>query len=128
MLLYKYIVYLFLLLPVNLYATTYLCVGETGAGVENTGTGGFRSQVYDVSNQKFALSNDSGKWLLKKIGQDYPKFDQCDTEYMCRSKEGYSGIFLRGSDGVFTYAINQAYGERLQTQVMLTVKGLCSRL
>jgi hypothetical protein len=124
----KLFIYILLLYPINLYATTYLCIGETGAGVENTGAGGFKSQVYSVSNQKFALSNNSGSWLLKKIGQDHPVFDQCESEYMCQSKEGYSGIFLRGGDGVFTYALNQAYGAELQKEIMLTVKGLCSRL
>ncbi len=64
----KSFIFLLILFPANLYATTHLCVGETGAG-------DFKSKVYAVSNQKLVLSNDSGEWLLKKTDQDYPKFD-----------------------------------------------------
>jgi hypothetical protein len=124
----KYIITLILFLPLYSQADVILCVGETGAGIENTGVGGFKSEIYDVSNQKFVLSNDSGAWLLKQMGIDAPVFDHCVSEYMCMMKNGYSGVFMRQNDGVFTYSINQAYGPDLKKQIMLTVKGLCSKL
>jgi hypothetical protein len=50
-------IYTLLLFPINLYTTTFLCIGEAGAGVENTGAGGFKSQVYEVSEQSRLLWN-----------------------------------------------------------------------
>ena len=124
----KYVFTILLFLTSNLYADTYLCVGETGAGVENTGPAGFKSKTYDVSNQKLILNNKSGKWILKKLGKDTAVFDNCLSEYMCMMKEGFSGIFTRNDNGVFTYILNQAYGPEYKTSIMLTVKGLCSKL
>ncbi len=124
----KHILLILLFASSSLQADTFLCVGETGAGVEHTGSAGFKSKTYDVSNQKLILSNNSGKWLLKKLGKDTLVFDNCLSEYMCMMKEGFSGIFTRNDNGVFTYIINQAYGEQYETSIMLTVKGLCSKL
>ena len=124
----KYFIILILLIPLNVYAETYLCLAETGTGVENTGKGGFKSEVYDVSNQKFILNNNSGSWLLRRVGENNPLFDNCISEYMCMMKVGYSGIFLRSNDGVFTLSLIQAYGSDFKKSIILTVKGLCSKL
>jgi len=125
----RYLILLALFLPLSLKAETFLCVGETGAGVENTGAGGFKSEIYDVSNQKFILTSENGSWLLKKHGQNRPVFDHCNSEYLCMEKDGYSGVFIRNNqDAVFVYSIMKSSGEDFRKSVLLTVKGLCSKL
>ena len=122
------LVFLFVLFPLPAYSETYLCIGETAAGVQSTGPKDFKSQVYDASNQKFVFSNDSGEWLVKRLGSNHPLFTQCEYKGFCSEKEVWAGVFLRLSDGSFHYIQEQPVSQDLKTTVTLVVKGLCSRL
>jgi hypothetical protein len=125
----RYLILLALFLSLSSKAETFLCVGETGAGVENTGAGGFKSEIYDVSDLKLILTTENGSWVLKNHGQDRPIFDHCDTEYFCMMKNGYSGVFIRnGYDASFIYSIMKGYGEDLKKSILFTTKGLCTKI
>jgi hypothetical protein len=69
----KYIAILLLLFSGSVFAESYLCIAEEGAGVSyNPVMGTFDSTTYDVSDQKFILSDTNGKWEVKKFGRDVP--------------------------------------------------------
>jgi len=66
----KYIAILLLAFSGSVFAETYLCIVEAGDGVSfDKKTSSLDSQVYADSSKEFVLSNDSGKWVVKRFGQ-----------------------------------------------------------
>lgn len=117
------------LLPSACFAETVLCVGEAGTAVEDSGPGGgIRAMMYDVSNARFVISDVSGSWQLRKVGEDQSLL-ACDGPYFCEIKGGFSSFFMRSSrDNVFTYVATVAYEPDFRRSAILTVKGRCSSL
>ena len=99
----KYIAFLLLAFSGSVYAEQYLCIAEAGAGVSfNKKTNSFESKTYDVSSQKFILSNNSGKWVVKNFGSE-TVWLPCPTDSMCLYQDGtYGGHFSKGRDNIFT--------------------------
>lgn len=120
--------FLMLFASANINATTYLCIPEAGAAVENTGTKNFQSHVYDVSNYKLIMSDESGKWQLKQHGSNQPQFDNCSSEYYCEDTRGFSGVFFRSDDGQFTYVFHGGFESPPGRHKLISLKGLCSKI
>ena len=106
-------------------ADTYLCIAEAAAGVSHGGPSGIQASTYDASEKKFILTNESGKWLVKELGNDYALFDNCVSKYHCERKDGYAGAFLRGNDGYFS--VTWFTGNETEQYVMVA-KGRCSKV
>jgi hypothetical protein len=115
-------------LPLTCMAETYLCVGEAGAAVEHGGAAGIKSGLYDVSKAKYVLSDSSGSWQFKQLGQDRSPLE-CISQYYCEVKSGFSSFFLREPESnVFTYVSVVAFEPDFKRSVLYTVKGTCSKL
>lgn len=106
------------------YAESYLCIAEAGAGVEH-GTNGIHAALYDVSENKYINTNESGEWVVKELGNETPIFDMCTSPRFCQRKEMYGGTFIRGVDGVFTIVWLTGNKENL---TMIVAKGRCSKI
>ena len=107
------------------YAETYLCVAEAGAVVEDS-QGSITAGVVNVSQRKYLLTNEGGKWVVKELGMDAPFFDECPSPYFCERADGYAGTFFRSrSTGVFTIVwLTQNKG----ANEIVVAKGKCSKL
>jgi hypothetical protein len=119
---------LILLLPIPAIAETYLCVPEAGAYVENGGPRGIAAAVVDQFSEKYVLSDESGRWLLKELGKDAPMFDSCVSAYTCEnSGKWYAGRFARDpKDGVFTIHFMRIVDDKRLLDVV--AKGRCTKL
>lgn len=117
-----------LAVPLTCAADTHLCVGEAGAAVEHGGPSGIKSGLYDVADAKYVISDSSGSWQFKQLGQDRSPME-CVNENYCEVKGGFSSIFMRerGSN-FFTYVFLGAIGPDFKRHVLYTVKGRCSKL
>ena len=107
-------------------AKTYLCLPEVATALDQQENGTFSANVVDLSQFKFILTNESGRWLLKKSGTDGAIFDDCDTEYFCENSLGWAGAFYRleGSKKftiVFSWQKEQVYS-------LITAGGSCTEL
>jgi hypothetical protein len=109
------------------HADSYLCIAEAGAGVSGD-TSGIESKLYDVRNEKYIVSNESGSWEFKELGEDSSLL-VCETEYYCRVPGGFAAIFFKDKEsGIFTYVSSVMLPNQLQTSVINTVRGRCSKL
>ncbi len=116
------------LLPLTCVAETVLCVGEAGAAVEHGGPKGIKAGLYDVSSAKYVVSDASGSWEFKQLGQDRSPL-KCLNGYYCEVEDGFSAVFMRERDSnVFTYVSTVAYEPDFKRMALITVKGKCSRL
>ena len=117
-----------LLLPANALAETVICIGEAGAAVEHGGPAGINSGLYDVSNAKYVLSDVSGSWQFKQLGQDSSPLT-CLNGHYCEVQGGFSTFFMRERDSnIFTYVGLVAHEPDFKRSVVYTVKGRCSSL
>ncbi|TMO47269.1 hypothetical protein [Pseudoalteromonas ruthenica] len=119
-------VFLLAVFSSNTFAVTYLCVAEAGAGVKNTGSV-ISAEVYDVSDNKYVISDESGDWKFKSLGNNSSALT-CDTEYFCEVKGGFASVFFRSNDGIFTYIFQTAIDEKAKNIITYTIKGYCSAL
>jgi len=83
------------------FGESYLCVSEAGAGVTNFNGSKFEANVYDMSEHKFILTNNSGKWLVKRLGVDSAMYDYCASKYFCESSSGYVSVFNYMANNTF---------------------------
>lgn len=112
-------------------ADTYLCVGEAAAGVEHGGKAGIKAHIYNPENEKYVMTNGSGAWVVKALGEDDPLFDDCKSEHFCERKgDLYAGTFVRYSEGgTFTaVTVRGGFDDDPDKQVMRVATGRCSKL
>ena len=116
------------LIPVLASAETYLCLADAVAGVNRDSDNSVEASVYDTSKAKFITSNESGKWLVKKHGNDFPLFDTCDEMGIhCENSTGFAGRFMRLKGGIFD--VIWLTGSKDGSQSTLLVgKGHCTKL
>ena len=116
------------LVPVLASADTYLCLADAVAGVSRGSDNSVVANVYDTSKAKFITSNESGQWLVKRHGTDYPLFGKCDEKGIhCENSGGFAGRFMRGKDGTFDVIWIMGNKDGSQT-TMLVGKGSCTKL
>jgi len=111
--------------PPALLAETLLCVADAGAIVEDGGGQSAKAWAVDVAASKYVLTENNGNLIVKQLGQDYVLFDECVSPYFCESSNGYSGSFMRTSDGRFTIVWLSMRGHREQ---LIAAKGRCSQI
>lgn len=121
----KYMSLVLIVFSPLLFAETYLCRGDAGAGVENGGPAGIQSLIYDVSKFQLRLSNERGHWSLTENNDASPIFEHCESQYRCMPEEGFFGVFYMTKSHVFTYVIQKAYGHDLSWQILYSIKGRC---
>lgn len=120
-----YFLAILIALPAITFGETFICVSEAGAGVKKYENGAFQASIYDTSNAKYVLSNMTGGWVLKVLGQDTPLFSDCSSQYFCsHSTGGFNGTFLKTQTNEFT--IHQVGSYRDSEDVIF--KGHCSKL
>lgn len=105
----KYIAILFLVFSGSAFAESYFCAAEKGAGIVEWESGNTEAQIFDVSSQKYILTDSNGSWVVKHFGMDIILFDRCTAGFHCdRSGEDFAGFFsFIKSRGTFTaYGIN----------------------
>lgn len=122
----KLIPLLFALTSICAHADTYLCVAEAGAVVEDGGDQISATRV-DVSSEKYILSNNTGKWTLRRMRDDFEIFDKCYSQYFCEREGGYAGAFLRiaTSSNVFSITFMTRHHDINQ---LVAAKGRCTKL
>lgn len=112
------------------HAESYLCVTEATAGVEHGVKHGIQAKIYNETSEKYIISNESGEWVVKKLGSEIPIFDKCTGQNFCEMKSGYGGAFIRDLKGFFT--ITRIFGPASKTEVqvftMIVAKGRCSKI
>ena len=115
-------------LPFTCAAETHLCVGEAGAAVEHGGPAGINAGLYDVSKARYVISNASGSWQFREVGQDTSLL-VCSSEYYCEVQGGFSTFFMRerGSN-VFTYVSLVVIEPDFKRKILYTVNGKCSQI
>jgi len=114
-----------LLISESALSATYLCVAEAGAGISHTGNL-IEASTYDVTSEKYVISNDSGEWKFKRLGYDASLL-VCESEFYCEVPGGFAGVFMREKSGVFTYAFNTIINKN-STRILYSLKGFCSGL
>ncbi len=87
-----YIAILLLAFSGSAFADSYLCVAEVGAGIVEEESK-IRAKVFDVSDAKWIITNESGKWVVKQLGQEFANFDICDSHFHCEASTGWAGYF-----------------------------------
>lgn len=113
------------LISTTSYADSYLCVAEAGAGVSGDDSG-IEATLYDVRNEKYIVSNESGSWEFKELGEDSSQL-VCETEYYCEIPGNLGALFFKDKEsGIFTYIA--FLGLPNQTSVINTIRGRCSKL
>jgi len=111
-------------IPLIVNAETYLCISEAGAVVEDGANKKIDSGLSNVSNSKYILTNESGKWLLKKHGGGLI-FSECKSSSFCESSKGFSGIFFKSEKNIFSRVWLTVLNGRNQ---LITEKGYCSKI
>lgn len=111
------------LIATPIHAETYLCLAEAGAYVKENAAGSFEPGVANVEDQKYVLTNENGKWVVKMLGQDSAMYDDCDGRFWCEHSEGWRGIFWRKENGTFTVVFPTG---KDGDEYMVTAKGRCS--
>ena len=125
---YFYITFLSLF-SAAISAETYLCIGEKGAGISNTGQKIQEAEIYDMSKVKLILSNSTGKWILKNHGGGPTSLDACVNENLCLASNGmFGGSFVKNKLNVFTYHLFETDMNDKNTVADYLVKGLCSEI
>jgi len=119
--------FLIVLVSGIVHAESYLCVAEAGAAVVHGGGEPIVARIADVSNQKFVVTNDSGKWLVKSLGQDEAVFDKCVSPYFCQRSDLYAGTFNRYENGVFSFTWFPPT-DKQGHEFLAVAKGRCSKL
>jgi len=124
----KYIAILLLIFSAPIYAETFLCLGEAGAGVTyDTKTRLFESSTYNVSDQKFILSNKDGKWTFSRFGVEYTMLE-CVSEFYCSLPGGFSGsYFIKSNKNVFVYYSTGSSQDGVKSE-SIVVRGFCSSI
>jgi len=125
----RIVFYLAIIFPMLANADTYLCISEAGAGVEHGGKSGIEANIFNVSNDKYILTNDGGNWVVKQLGKDFALFDYCHSQYFCESHIGYMGTFIREQNGIFTVITTTGIlsGDLTISQAVVS-KGRCSKI
>lgn len=104
----------------------YVCLAEAVAGVKYDGKKTFSAQTYSAASTKFIHTNDSGRWVAKKTGDNPFTFDRCSPN-VCGASGGYAGTFTRNpSSGIFK-ATWLAYGDDGE-QWVYSSAGYCTEL
>ena len=121
-----YTAILLLVFSAPIYAETFLCLGEAGAGTTyNSKTRSFESSTYDVSNQKFILSSKDGKWTFKRFEDKLPLLE-CPSEFYCSPPNGLVGPhFFKSKENVFAYYFINSSADGIEDSA-LVVSGFCS--
>ena len=124
----KYIAILLLTFSGSAFAETYLCTAEAGAGVSfDKKTSSFDSRVYNVSSEEFVLSNNSGKWVVKRFGQE-KVWLPCQTEFVCERQDGsYAGHFIKYDNSNFTAMWFVTHSDT-DVSEDVTMRGRCSKI
>jgi len=120
--LHNWIWALTLLFPLPVFATSYLCIPEVAASVSDSANG-FESSTKTASD-KYLLSDTSGKWSLKYFGDDY-ELMSCESEFLCRTPNGFRRLFSLSKAGIFTYIVDMNDGASSEVFV---VKGECAKI
>jgi hypothetical protein len=108
-------------------ADTYLCLVDAQAGVWRTKEGIVESGRADPAKApKWLLTSESGKWLVRRVGDDNAFFDKCTSEYFCENAAGFGGHFARDKEGNFTVSWS-ALGSKEEVQYIVAM-GKCSPL
>ncbi len=101
----KYIAILLLAFSGLAFAESYLCVAAAGSGVLENDKGEIIARIYNVEDEKWVVTDESGQWVVKKLGMDLAYFDSCDavpTSLHCEYTEGWAGVFdLRTFNGTY---------------------------
>ena len=63
--------------PCAVLAETYVCAADAGAVVEDGANRPASAGLIDVSDDKYLVTRENGKWGVKLLGQDHFFFDQC---------------------------------------------------
>jgi hypothetical protein len=121
----KQVLTLVALAPTVVFADSYLCVPEAGAVVNDGGAGGVEAGLLNVTPHKWVLSNESGNWVVKKLGSDKPYFDRCQSEFFCDNANGFGGAFWRDTNGSFGVVWMMLEGK---INHLASAKGKCSKL
>ena len=87
-----YIAILLLAFSGSAFADSYLCVAEVGAGIVEEESE-MRAKVFDVSDAKWIITNESGKWVVKQFGREFAHYDSCDSQFHCEASAGWAGYF-----------------------------------
>ncbi|MDH3630372.1 MAG: hypothetical protein OER98_04560 [Gammaproteobacteria bacterium] len=117
----------------SLFAESYLCIGEKGAGV-NFGNGiTISSTEYDMSNQKYILSNRTGEWRLYRFGSEVSVFRECiesTTVMTCRvPNDPDVGFFTRHDYGTFRMLYYTGKNDDPEQGIVMTIMaGKCSKI
>ncbi|WP_417514543.1 hypothetical protein [Marinobacter sp.] len=84
----RLISFMLLMMPTVAFSETYLCLSEKGAVVTYNHKGAVSSQVANVANRKYILTNESGSWQVKGVPSGEVIFYLCDEHGMlCRKSE-----------------------------------------
>jgi hypothetical protein len=122
-----YIGILLLAFSGSAFADAYLCIPEAAAGVSHNYKtySDVTAKIYNT-NDKYVLTNSSGKWVLKRHGEDKVYFSNCLSEYHCNNGEYYGGSFLRSAEGGIFFIVTMTGGEN--ESVVAVSKGYCSKI
>lgn len=114
-----------LMLPCVALADAYLCVPEAGGVVHSGGPKGISADILNVNRDKWVMTNESGKWIVKALGSDAALFDKCESEFFCENASGFAGAFWRDQQGVFSIVWLLVDGE---VNHLASAKGKCSKV
>jgi len=111
------------------FGEVYLCIPEASTGIAHGQDGkDIKATAVKYSDKKYALSNESGKWLLKELidNNSYTLLDHCVSQYACEKGNGLGGVFFREKDGVFT--LFQTVLANTGEYLAVVSEGHCSKL
>lgn len=109
------------------HADAFLCVAEKAAGVRDGGGRPIEAVIFNTDPLKWLLTNESGKYVLKRLGEDGVMFGNCnESSYFCEHTDGYAGVFQRGDSG--TFSVTWMTMENNGRQSLNIAKGKCSKL
>lgn len=104
---------------------TLWCQPEVGAGLEHSGSSEIEANLYNASELKLRLTNETGTWQLWENHDQEPIFANCQSKYRCEPIGWFYGVFYMTKDNVFTYIIQKAYGSDLSREIVYSFKGHC---
>jgi len=129
-----------LMLPAVALSEIYLCLPDKGAVVTHSIAGAVSSQIANVTNRQYILTNESGLWQVKGVPSGEVVFYLCDEIGMtCRKSETGIDYFHhapldRESGGVFVvhdtiFKFDGKGKNRENIRIMkLTESGTCTKI
>lgn len=109
------------------HADAYLCIAEKAAGVRDGAGRPIEAVMFNVEPLKWLLTNESGSYVVKRMGDDAAMLDNCnESSYFCERSEGYAGVFVRRDSGIFS--VTWVTMEKDGRESLNVAKGKCSKL